>query len=233
MDVVYIVRPTGDHASLRYSLRSLANVSNFDSSRDRVWIVGTRPSWISSVEFVEGNQHGNDKGRNIFGNWLTFAELAHAPDRFIAFNDDIFATRRVAARADEWHELLADTISRPRTQGWWLRSLQATLAHCQQLTERPRSFELHRPVVLDRARLRTALAEVSVHGEPPQWRSVYGNRWHTGRRQVPDVKTRLRSSADLTTAARLEPWISTRADSWLGTTGQVIRSSFTTPSSFE
>lgn len=234
MDAAYIVRPTcsQNHEALRYSVRSLINVTNFDSAVDRVWIIGTRPDWITNIEYIDGNKHGS-KGQNIFHNWLTFAQHPDAPDEFIAFNDDITALWPVEASANEWQEPLRDRLARERNpHGWWARSLKATLAHCETLTTNPKSFELHRPVVMNREQLRIALNDAlndaPNNGEPPQWRSTYGNHWNTGTTKVFDVKIKTPTAGPSS-----QLWVSTNPASWNGKCGQHIRALFPEPSSYE
>ena len=226
-DVAIPTRPGQQQDPLRFALRALSNVTNFNPDTDRVWLIGELPSWAVNVEYIPGNRRGS-KGPNILDNWLIFCEHADC-DEFLAFNDDIYALQPTSVVADEWREPLAGQVTR-EPNGWWRRSLQATLDYCRTLTPEPLSFELHRPALMNRERLAEALDKAAswTTGEPPQWRSVYGNHWNTGAVQVADVKVKHPSSVTLD-----EPWISTNPGSWNGTIGQEVRRMYAEPSKYE
>jgi hypothetical protein len=79
----------------------------------------------------------------------------------------------------------------PDTDGWWPHSLSQTLSW---LEERgyvdPPSFEVHRPLLADPAKMRDTLRQVDFWQDSlPQWRTLYGAANGIEAVPVHDVKT--------------------------------------------
>jgi hypothetical protein len=232
MDIAVCTRPDPRlQEPLRYMLRALSNVTNFNPDTDRVWVIGYKPTWLTNIEFLPGNTEGA-KGQNIFTNWLRFARESDS-DTFAAFQDDCYALRPTSVVDDEYRGSMLELVTeRGNGSGWYSHSVTATAQHC---SPDALCYELHRPVLMCRFELSTALeqaeSEWDGRSEPPQWRSVYGNAWRTGLTKVPDVKVRGRSPVPDT--AMFEPWLSTRSQSWNGHAGQLIRALYPRPSRYE
>ena len=170
---VYLVRPGDQNDELRYSLRSLeANLPPGD-----VAIVGYRPTWVTGVLHIPGNRYGTNKQRNVYDNVLTAARCDVLPDQVVWMNDD-FITLAPAVPAMAHRCTLAEHIDGLTSRSWWYRSLRATadwLRHNGH--DDPLSFELHRPFPTDRRLMADALVRAAKvqPGNPPQWRTLYGN----------------------------------------------------------
>lgn len=178
MDVVYLCRP-GRNEELRYSLRSLANLPH-----DNVWVVGGRPSWyVGRFERVPPKPNKYEHGRANLGRIVRNEKIS---DPFILFNDDFYVVRRVDevpvlhngpmrdlfrrfqeyAPGSKYTEMLGRTISVLGAQG----------------VREPLAYNLHVPMVMSKAHLRTAL---SFDGSP---RSLVGNLFGYGGDFAGDVK---------------------------------------------
>lgn len=226
MDVVYFVR-RGANEELRFSLRSLAA----NLPHERVWIVGDKPPWVQGVQFVQGNRLGGSKWRNVYDNLRLAAEHVEA-DRFVVMNDDFHITHPTTAEAlPTWHRCLL-TAHIPKTSGHWRRSLESTLAFLIACGfEAPLSYELHLPVVMERAKLGEVLAEARHQTPliPPQWRTLYGNWWHVPTTPAPaDVKVGRR------TVWQPGGFVSTSDMSWPASeAGRWVRKHFATAGPYE
>lgn len=182
--VVYPVR-AGENESLRYALRTLANLNHGE-----VFIVGDAPSWVTNVNVIAGNRF-ETKQRNVFDNVRLACEHPDVPERFLMMNDDFFLLRPYSPMV-EFRSRLTDHIHSLRTGqrcSWWEQSLRNTLA-CLPPEPAPLSYELHKPFIVERDKMREALDEVADFSpdNPPQWRTVYGNRWRIGGKQSTDCK---------------------------------------------
>ena len=85
MDFVYIVKKDEHNDDLRYSLRSIAKFY----PKNRVWIVGYKPSWIQNVNYIPVKQT-QDKWKNSILNIQTACECENISEDFILMNDDFF-----------------------------------------------------------------------------------------------------------------------------------------------
>ena len=185
MDVVYLIRPGEKNPELRYSLRSLINVPH-----DHVWFVGHRPSWVQSVKHLSGNP-STQTAVNVFRNLQIACEADELSDDIIVMNDDFHVlgpwTHRRLYRCTLQEHL---RILRGRTDPW-TRSLRVTKQWFRQRgMQSPLSYELHRPVTINRAQMGDLLAEIADFGHPtpPQWRTLYGNTYWRGASRHPDYK---------------------------------------------
>jgi hypothetical protein len=91
----------------------------------------------------------------------------------------------------------------------------------------PLCYENHEPMVIGRDLLRLVLDRFESRREAYAWRSIVGNVGRVGGTQVPDVK--IHNADDAPTTG----WVSTSPASWRGSTGDLIRATFTEPSRYE
>lgn len=91
MDVVYVCRLGNHNEELRYSLRSLANITH-----DRVFIAGGWPRWVNprTVTTVPVPR-ARSKYENTTNN-LIAACRAGVSDEFVFMNDDFFVMREMS-----------------------------------------------------------------------------------------------------------------------------------------
>lgn len=222
---VYIVRP-GPNPELRFSLRSVE--ANLPEITDVV-IVGHAEQWLRKVRVVDGNPHGRNKRRNVWANIYTAATSPGLPGEIVLMNDD-FMVMEPARVAMAYRGTLADHIESV-PPGWWRTSLEVTerwLAGTGH--ESPLSYELHRPFPINRERMAKVIeeaAEVSPNN-PPQWRSIYGNRWQVGGYQDRDGKV-----YDAGAPTPSGPWLSTTEGQSFESVLPMLAERFPNPSRWE
>ncbi len=182
---VYIVRP-GPNEELRYSLRSVE--ANLPEITDVV-IVGHAEPWLRNVTAIPGNPHRRHKRMNVWANVYTAATHPDLPDDIVLMNDDFMVMRPAVVGMAYRCGLLEHIV--PLATGWWRRSLLTThdWLKRQGYTDLL-SYELHRPFPMNRARMAQVMGEAAdvKPDNPPQWRTLYGNRWRVGGVQDADVK---------------------------------------------
>lgn len=230
LSAVYIVRSTEPNNQLLYSLRSLdANLPHADLA-----IVGYRPQWVShDVRNIPGNRW-HTKPRNVYDNIAIACNADNLTDDIIVMNDDFFIMQPIRALPPTYRCTLDQHIAKIGRRSDWLRSLIATKEWlANQGIKEPLSYELHRPVVINRAKMAEVLALAANHSPatPPQWRTIYGNYWDIPARRADDTKIYKARQAPPTGG----PHCSTANGDLFarGDTGKVIRDHFPTPSRYE
>lgn len=189
LDVVLPVRPGDQNEELRFTLRALE--ANYPHAG--VWIVGYKPSWVTNVEFLPGN-NAPHKRANLWHNLLTACEHPGLSDTVVITNDDIYITQPVQRIPVLYRGFLAEHLAMRRVRlgaPWWRESLTTTQIMLQTLGfEHPRSYELHTPFVCEKQVMAETLrrfAGITPHN-PPQWRTLYGNIHQIGGTQSVDGK---------------------------------------------
>lgn len=176
MQVVYYVRPGENNPELRYSLRSLANLSH-----DRVWLVGYKPEWVTGVEHIPASPTGSPQRNAV--DQLAMACDALTAERFVIFNDDFYVMDPVLA-IPSYHA--GPLVSGPGPVRLALRRLR------EMGYDSPLAWTLHIPVVVWRRKLADILATLTGR-QVPEWRTMYGNLSGATGERAPDVKVRSRS----------------------------------------
>lgn len=232
LDVVYVCEATERNEELRHSLRSLVNLPH-----GRVWLVGYKPRWARNVEYIPTSQRSS-KHINTWRNWQAIAAAPELPDQFVLFNDDFYITRPIETVPGLHRGLLADSIELYR-QKRLAQTLARATATQGMLRRAGRdgelySYELHAPMMIDRAALAEAVAwvEHNHRGAVTQIskRTLYGNWARAGGVGVRDVKVQ-RADAGLPDTDL--PFLSTSPLSWQGLAGGWVRRTFAVPSMYE
>jgi len=214
-DIVYVVREGDDNDELRYSLRSLSNLTY-----GQVWLVGYQPTWTSNVGRLEVAQH-RDKYRAVLGNLRAAAECGDIANSFLLFNDDFFCmeptetvephhlgplpdvARRYEHRSDEYAKLVR-RVARRWPSGMF--------------------YGAHVPMPMRRDLLLETLAS-----KPVMLRTCYGNQHQVGGTRIDDVKIKNRQREP-----QYGRWLSTSDASFSkGKVGKMIRSAFPDPCKYE
>jgi len=90
-DILYTIREGEDNEELRYSLRSLQNISH-----GNVFIAGYCPSWVTNVIHIPTTQHElGGKYHNAKNNLATACADERLGEFFILMNDDFFIMEKV------------------------------------------------------------------------------------------------------------------------------------------
>jgi hypothetical protein len=187
MDIVYLVKvdPENDSEELRYSLRSLRNIPH-----NKVIIVGEKPDWVKDVTFIPVAQT-KTKPENVTMNLRAAIDSPEVADDFILMNDDFFIMKPIDAMPSlnfgKLDEVIRHYEHRYQEVTPYIESMKRTNVHLSELgIERPLSFELHTPQVLNKAKV-IALRSLT-NGRPSQFRTAYGNYFMKDSTTVSDVK---------------------------------------------
>jgi hypothetical protein len=231
VDIVYVVGPNGTHEELRYSLRSLGNISH-----DQVWLVGHKPAWAVNVGHLPVPQKST-KWRNTTLSVREACKTTDISPTWALFNDDFFALERTTI--PNWHrgpvDVSQQALQRPvrarrRRSHRDGRSATADLLWRWGYDD-ILNYDIHVPMkirsdvmldVLDRA----AHANIEVLHK----RTLYGNVAQVGGRQHEDPKI---TSMTETWSDR-QKWVSTYDRSFeAGQVGRDLRARFPNPSPYE
>jgi hypothetical protein len=183
VDAVYFVRK-GPNEELRYSLRSLANVTPMP---ENVWIVGDPPDWYTGPR-IPGNRFRSSKPRNVYDNVRILAEHPDLPEHVSVWNDDMYALEPVPVTMAYRGGLIEHIAGLNVGATWWRQSLTITLHYLRRHGHpKPLSYELHRPFPIVRSDMARILAEAARvrPANPPQWRTLYGVLADAGGEQAP------------------------------------------------
>ena len=187
-DLVIPVRPGDFNEELRFTLRSCE--ANLDYGQ--VWIVGSKPNWLTNVNYLPGNARPHPKA-NCWANILLACQHPDVTDQIIITNDDIIVTEPVEVET-LFRGPLADHLRLRRVitgASWWRESLTTTQITLQTLGyHHPVSYELHVPFPCDKQAMRETLERFNhiTPENPPQWRTLHGNLHQIGGKQAADGK---------------------------------------------
>jgi hypothetical protein len=222
MDLVYPWRGP-DAEELRYSLRSARNIGY-----DNVWVVGPRrPKGLPGVLHLAVSE-GPRKFTNLPRAILAAAREPEVAETFVLMNDDFFV---LEDHPDGLPTLHRGPTAEQRRTGPYGRGYEETERVLDALgVGSPLSYELHVPLVVNKAAMREALERgLPIHrGGCLHTRTLYGNYAGIAGAHVEDVK--LYSDRDTLPAG---PFVSTNPASWSGKAGRAIRDLFPTPSKEE
>lgn len=226
MDIVYLVKPGERNEELRYSLRSLALVPH-----NRVWIVGYRPAWLRNVEHIPSSSRLGKWG-NLPVDLLAAARHPGISERFAYWNDDIFALEAMDAVPVRHRGALEAHANTHAPSPYQLGKRQTAQLLRRWGIADPLNYELHIPLVMDKATLCDAIprAQADRRIAALAYRSLYGNVAGVGGEPMADVK--IVNSRQPIPAGW--PFVSTSDGSFAsGRVGKEIRQRFPLPSPYE
>lgn len=223
MDVVYLLKPDEGNEELRFSLRSLANLTH-----ERVWLAGYRPTWVNEVGHIPTRQN-RDRHVNTTLNMWAACQHPEVSDPFILFNDDFFAMHRIV-EVPTWHRgTVAQFIRRPNVVGQYGSGAGATAELLHRLGyDDPLCYEVHAPLVVHKQVMLRAL-DLGRGVRTLHKRTLYGNLADLGGYQHADVKVHGDEKPD----ERWPFWSTEDFSFSLCRVGDLIRGRFGTPSRYE
>jgi len=189
MNFVYICRG-GKNNELRYSIRSV--VHSFPGSN--IWIVGGIPNWYKGDNLsIEQN---SSKYKNAVENLNAIVKSKDIPEDFILMNDDFFILNKINT-IPYYHEgLLSVKIERYKKlkmDANYIGKLGSTYAKLERMgIKEPLSYETHTPMPM----VKSKLAEIVQYCPANFWRSLYGNIFKVGGKEIKDVKVYYRERFD-------------------------------------
>jgi hypothetical protein len=166
MDLVYICR-AGENEELRYSIRSAVKNLKFDN----LWVVGGKPSWYTGKHLEVPQNYG--KYQNMKDNVSAIARSKDISNTFVLMNDDFYIVKPVEKIENFNGGRLIDKANmydRLSESSSYTKRLFDTYGKLRRMGfEYPLDFEMHVPIVINKANLRHAVKYNLL------WRSMYGN----------------------------------------------------------
>jgi hypothetical protein len=181
MDFVYICRDE-ENEELRYSIRSVL----FSFPEAKVWVIGGKPKWYSgNYIFVKQN---DNKYTNAINNLKAVCNTSEISEKFILMNDDFFIIKKIETVEQFYNGLLSSKIEKfikITGSSMYIRKLITTNNRLNKLGFiNPLDYELHIPMPMHKA----GLLDVITKYPECLWRSMYGNLFNVGGKQMEDVK---------------------------------------------
>lgn len=243
---VYLVRP-GMVEELRYSLRSLVNVTH-----DDVWIIGAAPPWVNrnpdtGIQVIE-RARGTSKYATTTGHLRALctpgASSAAISDPFILWMDDLYAVRPVGDIPPLHLGPLDERLARfANLRSTWATGMRATAELlAETLPDRAAagelvSYEAHAPLIVHKASMLAALdiaedmtrrARITAPHKRTLYGNLHGENGLGGFQLARDPKW-----VSLTSDPPTGAWLSSDDASFKTLTGPLLRWLFPRPSPFE
>ena len=181
MDFVYICRDE-ENEELRYSIRSV--LLSFPEAK--VWVVGGKPNWYSG-NYIFLKQD-NNKYANAVNNLKALCNTPEISENFILMNDDFFIIKKIETIEQFYNGLLSEKIDKfikITGSSMYIRKLITTNKKLNKLGfTTPLDYELHVPMPMHKA----GLLDIVTNHPECLWRSMYGNLFNVGGKQMEDVK---------------------------------------------
>lgn len=172
---------------LRYALRSIKNINNFNGE---VFIVGDCPKWVKNVTHIESQRSPHPY---IDQELLMMAAIndPRVADDFIYSMDDVYVTE--PTEIINWHQ--GEYIRQPNQIGYHHNQKQVTKEWLRKNRYTTLDYELHAPMILNKEK-RTyinSLFKKNIRGVVMKPRTLYGNIFNIGGEYMEDKKTRTKS----------------------------------------
>ena len=184
MKLPVVITYVSDHhggKELRYTLRSLKNITNWNGE---VFIVGDREKWFSpEVKYIRANKYGNgwvDQARKVAS---VCAEPGMQED-FILSMDDIYVTRRTEVCSYYQGELPTGGKTPHKL------SKSSSRAYLEEKGLPILDYECHAPMVINKEKYMEMYKDFIKEKILLQLRSVYGNTYSIGGELFEDKKTK-------------------------------------------
>ena len=180
MDLVYICRD-GDNEELKYSIRSaVANLPH-----DNIWVVGGKPDWYTG-KYLAAPQTGS-KDVNIKNNMLFAISSPEVSESFILMNDDFFIIKEIDHVENYYDGYLhnkANKLLNDQRGNPYADKVNKTFLYLAKLlkTTNILNYDTHVPMIVEKEKL------FNVLKHPGLPRSIYGNLYAIGGKQLKDVK---------------------------------------------
>lgn len=177
MDVVYLYRESLKGTVLRFSLRSLKNLTH-----DRVFIIGDKPDWIQNVKYV---RYPDVFKRSSTNQWFKLLKACSTDvsQRFILMDDDHLIME--PTEIPYYSRGLIKDIKPNNTD--FYRDLKRT----GELFENAISYnKVHAPIVYDKNKVLDLVNHYSVVKGRYLHKSLYGNHYGCVHQYMDDCKAR-------------------------------------------
>lgn len=222
-DIVYLLRNGIEGDELKYSLRSLKNFPH-----DKVWFFGGKPAGVQADHMVELNQKGVSVWEKTAWTVQEVCRVADVSEDFWLFNDDFFIMEKLDGLPPLYDSTLWKKIEQRRANGrsdLYCREMKWTRLMLMEKGYRTFNYDVHAPMLFNKRKL---LEVFKVFPRGSLFRSLYGNYYKVGGMDYRDCKI---SSPDKKPKAL--PMLSTSDESFMGLTGDYIKSKFKRRCRFE
>ena len=192
--LITYIRTLDRGQELRYSLRSLKNITNWNGD---VFVVGDREAWFKNIHHIH-------RTRIIGKPYLDqVTKLNHAvkqidSDKIIISMDDVYILEPTEISFYTRGELVGGTENHYR------RTKLYTAEKLRQQAKNALDYECHAPYLVDKDKF-IQITDMILSDEQPkmlQWRSLYGNTYNPPSQEFEDKKTKtskLREGAIIST----------------------------------
>lgn len=179
--LITYIRTNDNGKELRYSLRSLKNITNFNGE---VAVVGDSEQWFQNITYIRTRRiHGDPYGDQV-------AKLRHAafqmPDKFIIGMDDLYCLEPTEAGFPNRGILESDNSN------YYRRTKLNTIEFLKEhgVTE-PLNYECHSFYLVEKDKLLQTFDIIlkSPNRGKLQWRSIYGNLFNPETEYMEDKKS--------------------------------------------
>lgn len=180
---------TGDSGmELRYSLRSLENITNFNGE---VLVVGEKERWFGNLTYIPSVRKYGKTYLDQVHKLLIACE--NMPGKFICSMDDIYITRPTRIGFYNKGKLTGEGTSYHQRTKAATRNVLLELGFTD-----PVDYECHAPYLVERDKLKETLEFILSRPEKEtlQWRSLYGNMHRPETEFMIDQKTKTANLAD-------------------------------------
>jgi hypothetical protein len=185
LPVLYIYRRTNDAGQeLRYSLRSLKNIKNFNG---KVFVAGDTEDWFTNITHIPIKASHYSPYKDAENRMVAALNDQRLPDDFIFMNDDFYVTEPAVVRDMNWGEISDD---QPRS--FHRKALLHTKKWLQERNLPTLNYGLHVPMIINRQRRFDVHQKIktTVDNRPLLARTVYGNMFNLGGEFYEDRKTK-------------------------------------------
>lgn len=230
LDIVYLVKDKPINEELRYSLRSVA----LNMPHSKVFIFGGCPTFVDKKQvrhkYIPQGSHSK---------WENTSDLLHyvcmdedVSDDFILFNDDFFVLKPIQNVVNYHDRTLAQRLDDFSKKYPTSRYVQRLKVAKQTLglhgISNPLNFELHTPMVFNKAKL---LDIYDAYSQTGAKRTIYGNLYcKDDSPQMADIKHYNVYSTPMPS----DVYCSTTDLSFaVGLVGKLLRDKFNKPSKYE
>ncbi len=187
-DIVYILG-TGsrwDNNEIRYSLRSLKNLPHRN-----VYVIGESLPWFQNIKHIPASDPYSNKQRNAMYKLRIASEIVSLSDDFVLMNDDFFIVQPLTQLETFYKRTLKETVSEykksPSPNPKKLARYEDAIFNTAAMYPDGLDYSLHIPFTFNKQKLKELLLSLDSH-TPYLIRTMYGNRYNIGGRQMDDVK---------------------------------------------
>lgn len=180
--VIPYVKTLDKGSELRYSLRSLKNIQNWNGE---VIIIGDREDWFDNITHIKSVRRNKSPYQDV-ENKLMDAML-ELPDDFIVSMDDVYITESLEL-GYYYHDRLFKCLPNSHHR----RCLIKTGEWLEQFNHADFNYDIHVPFIVNKEKRIEVnrIIKQNLKGFSLQWRSIYGNVFRVGGEEYIDKKSK-------------------------------------------